>query len=47
MELAFAQTAASSIWVGCDDMDNNGKWTDRSIIVFNCSNTLEIDTDKW
>lgn len=29
MSLAVSQSAATVIWVGCDDADGDGKWEDR------------------
>ena len=26
---AFSQTSAKSLWIGCDDSDGDGSWTDR------------------
>jgi hypothetical protein len=29
MSLANSQAGANAIWVGCDDSDGDGAWTDR------------------
>ena len=34
MSLAVSQSAATGIWVGCDDADGDGKWENRYNFFF-------------